>query len=106
MTPTATPEWRNADDSIGTRNDQRYGIASCAPNRGLRASPWKDPVTQCEVRGGGPCIRPSADRPGIGHFRDGDRPVAAAQVSPSRKLVPEPRVAPRVPGWFPGRWGP
>ena len=31
---------------------------------------------------------------------------AAAQVSPSRKLVPEPRVATPVPGRYPGRSAP
>jgi hypothetical protein len=32
---------------------------------GLRASPWKVPVTRREVQGGQPCIGPSAARPGL-----------------------------------------
>ena len=58
---------------------------------------------------GSRCARASvatAGRPEIGRFRDHRHRRQPAQVSPSRKLVPEPRVATRVPGRYPGRSAP
>jgi hypothetical protein len=45
----------------------------------------------------------ASGRPGIGRFRDPRSPAAICQVSPSQKLVPEPRGAPRVSGRYPAR---